>query len=366
MYKTIILCLILMSGSVTFSQKNTYNFLVGTYTYGSSEGIYSLKFDKSGNELSRKLLIKSDNPSFLAFSEDKKYVYAVNESGTNCAVSAFSFDKITEKLTLINKISLGNAGPCHVSVSKKHIIVSNYGNGTISVLCRQANGSLSGVVQTIVHQPVTNNQNQLGQSHVHQAVFSPNKKWMIVNNLGTDCIYSYQYSEDALSEPLKLIDEKKLRNKCGPRHAVFTKNGRFLYLLNELDASLITFEVENSGKLNNIQESTLIENATLKNGAADIHLSANEKYLYATNRGEANTISCFSVKKNGTISRKYTISTNGNAPRNFAITPDGKFLLVGNQKTDNITIFTRDNATGELISTKQDIKIGAPVCLLFY
>lgn len=366
MIRQIFLLLMLTNSLVLCAQKSTYNVLVGTYTSGSSEGIYSLQLDEKGNLLKSKLLIKSDNPSFLAFSKDKKYVYAVNESGDKSAVSAFKFNKTNESLIFINKIELGNAGPCHVSVTKKHVITANYGNGTISILNRNTDGSLTAVIQTIVHKPKTTGVNQSEQTHVHQTVFSPNGKWLIVNNLGTNCVYSYRYLPYDRNQPLQLMEENKIKNQGGPRHAVFTKNGKFLYLLNELNATLIAFEVKPEGRLNNIQEVSLVENPNLKNGAADIHLSVDEKYLYATNRGEANTISCLQVQKNGMLAKKSIISTNGNGPRNFAMSPDGNFLLIGNQKSDNITIFQRDNSSGELQSTGKEIKLGAPVCLLFY
>lgn len=349
-----------------FAQKTAYKMLVGTYTEGQSEGIYKIEFDEKGKQISKKLLAVTDNPSFLAFSPDKNYLYAVNESGVNSAVSAFKFDKENETLTLINRISLNDAGPCYVSVSKKHVFTANYGNGTISVLKRNSDGSLTDTIQTIVHTRKIYSPRKFGASNVHQTLFSPDGNMLIVTNLGKDCIYSYKYNPNSEKEPLELIEEKILTKHSGPRHAVFTKNGKYLYLLNELNASLTAFEINKSGSLSIIQTASVVNNQDLQNGAADIHLSPDEKYLYATNRGEANDITCFKTGKSGKINKEFSVPTGGNSPRNFAISPDGKFLFVGNQKSNNITVFRREKGNGNLHLLDDDIKTGSPVCLLFY
>lgn len=356
----------MMFGMWVFGQNSAYRMLVGTYTNGKSDGIYALSFDKKGKLVSQNLAATTDNPSFLAFSPDKKFVYAVNESGENSAVSAFRFEEKENKLTFLNKIPLGNAGPCFVNVTEKHVITANYGNGTISVLERKNDGFLTDTVKTITHQRKMFGRGKFGPSNVHQVLFSPDGKYMIATNLGTDCIYSYAYNPNSVNEIFTQIDVKILKKHSGPRHTAFSKDGKYLYLLQELNADLTVFEFSSEGKLDAIQTSSVINNSKLANGAADIHLSPDGKFLYATNRGEANDITCFKVEKNGKITKKSSYSTGGNAPRNFAISPDGKFLFIGNQKTDNITIFSRKQCNGKLKKLNQDVSIGAPVCLLFY
>lgn len=344
-----------------------YKMLVGTYTRGTtSEGIYKLEFDRQGQLISKDLLVKSENPSYLAFSPDGKFVYAVNETGSESTISSFAFDKSKETLTFINKVNAEGADPCFISASDKHVFTANYSSGSLSIFERQADGSLSKAVQVITHPKKNFGNRHFGPSNAHQIIFSPNRKYMIATNLGTDRIFTYKYNPDGNKDVLSYVDEIGVKRSSGPRHLTFSQNGNFLYLVQELDASITVFSVENSGKLSIIQETTLVTDSTKKNGAAEIDLSPDGKFLYATNRGEANTITCFSVKKDGKIKFVEQYSTNGNAPRNFNITADGKFLFVGNQKTDNITVFSRNKCSGKLKLLNYKIELGAPVCILFY
>ena len=366
MLKKLILPILFCLSTAGFSQ-NTYNMLVGTYTRGTtSEGIYSLEINKQGQLISNKLLAKSDNPSYLAFSPDGKYVYAVNELGKESTVSAFAFNKEDETLTFLNKVSAGGADPCFITVSDKHVFTANYSSGSISVFERQPDGTISEAVQVITHPKKNFGNRRFGPSNAHQVIFSPDGKYLMATNLGTDRVFTYSYNPIESKKVLTYVDEIGVKKHSGPRHTVFSKNGKYLYLVQELDAGITAFSVAPDGKLTNIQETTLVTDSTKKNGAADIHLSPDGKFLYATNRGEANTITCFAVKKDGTVRFVEQYSTSGNGPRNFTITPDGKFLFVGNQKSNNITVFSRNKCTGKLKMLTDKVELGAPVCLLLY
>jgi len=169
----------------------------------------------------------------------------------------------------------------------------------------------------------------------------------------------------ATSDVLVPFDTLTVKPGSGPRHSVFTKDGKKLYLLHEIDGSLSVIEMKN-GKLSMIQEASIIKDLKVVIRAADIHLSPDEKFLYATNRGTANDISCFKVLEDGKLVFQQIISTGGSSPRNFAITPDGQYVFIANQDTDTITIFKRNVQTGFLTNTGKHIEVGAPVCLLFY
>lgn len=349
-----------------FSQAN-YKLLVGTYTRGtSSEGIYALEFSGKGELISKKLLANSDNPSYLAFSSDRKFVYAVNEYGEESTVSAFAFDKSKETLTLINKVSSAGADPCYITASEKHVFIANYSAGSISVFERQPNGALSEAVQVDVHPRKNFGNRRFGPSNAHQIIFSPDGKYLMATNLGTDRVFTYQYNPESKKDVLSYVDEIGVKRASGPRHLAFNKNGRFLYLVQELDASITAFSVDADGKLTIIQETTLVTDPDKKNGAADIHISPDGKFLYATNRGEANTITCFSIKKDGTLKKVEQYSTYGNGPRNFVISPDGKLLLNGNQKTNNFAAYKRNKCNGKLKLLNDKAELGAPVCLVFF
>ena len=367
MLRKIMISALISITAIAGAQKNTYKMLVGTYTNsGKSEGIYAMEFSNKGKLLSQKLLAISDNPSYLAFSPDKKSVYAVNETGTESTISAFAFDKEKETLTFINKVNVCGGDPCFVNCTDKHVFTANYSGGSISVFGRNSDGSLTDTLEVIRHTGKNFGRGKFGPSNVHQVMFSPDGKYLIVTNLGTDRVFSYAYNPEGGNEVLKCTNQIMVKKHSGPRHTVFSKDGKYLYLVQELDASVTAFSVGDEGKLNIIQETTLVTDNTKKNGAADIHLSPDGNYLYATNRGEANNISCFKVKKDGRLVMQEQYSTNGNGPRNFTITPDGKFVFVGNQKTDNITVFSRNIRNGKLKMLDEKVEQGAPVCLLLY
>lgn len=347
------------------AQKATYRMLVGTYTNGTSKGIYSLEINKKGKITSQKLIAKTDNPSYIAFSPDEKYLYAVNESDENGA-TAFKFDKINGSLTELNKIDLADAGPCYVTVTGKHIFTSNYGNGTISVMKRETDGTLSAPLQTIVDKGIYYSEHKYGPTHFHQTLFSPDSSFVIANNLGKDCVYTYRYNPNSDTQILEQTDMKIVKKMSGPRHAVFSLNGKYLYLLEELSGGLTVFSVNDKGKLEAIQETTVVHSDTTQNAGAEILLSPDGKYIYATNRGTANDITVFRTGKDGKLTEKEHYPTNGISPRNFIISPDGKYIFVGNQKTDNITVFKRNKCTGKLKMLYDNYSIGAPVTFLFY
>lgn len=207
--------------------------------------------------------------------------------------------------------------------------------------------------------------NRQTSPHVHQTIFSPDGKYLVVNDLGTDKVTIYRYDKTGTINTLIPHDSLSVKPGSGPRHVTFSKDGKRVYLLQEIDGTLTVMAMKN-GKLRILQETSVVRKANIESGAADIHLSPDGKFLYATNRGTANDISCFAVKKDGTLIYKSQVSTEGIGPRNFAISPDGKYVFVANQRTDNIVIYKRDANTGMLTKTGQQINVGSPVCLIFF
>jgi len=347
------------------AQSNTYQFLIGTYTVNTtSKGIYTLNFDAVNNKAN--LILAADslsNPSFIAFSSDKKFLYAVNESGEQSKVVAFQFDKKTAKLKKINSVSAVGLGPCHITCSASHVFTANYTSGSVCVFERKPDGSLSEVIQVIQHQGKSINLSRQNVPHAHQTTLSPDGKFLLVNDLGTDYLTVYGYNKNAKNDVLTLHDKMLVKAGSGPRHLTFSKNGKSIYLLHELDGT-ITHLALNKGTLIKKHETTVIIKKDIIAGAADIHIDQKGKFLYATNRGNANDISCFKILKSGDLQFVQQISTSGNGPRNFAITNDDKYILVGNQKTNQIVIFNIHPKTGELTENKNKIDLGAPVCIL--
>jgi len=343
----------------------SYHLLIGTYTNtGKSEGIYSYTVDMLKNTIIQNSITKGVlNPSFLALTQDKKFVYTVNQNDKNSTISSFGFDK--GKLSFINKVEANGAAPCYISATDKHIFTANYSDGSLCVFGRNSDGSLSTSIQKIQHTGKSINSERQNEPHVHQVIVSPDKKLVLANDLGTDKVTLYQYNASSKSNVLIPKDSLTVKLGSGPRHATFSNDKHTLYLIQEIDGTISVIDMKN-GKLKLIQEATVIKSKGEIARAADIHLTPDEKFLYVTNRGTANNITCFAVGMDHKLTFVQQVSTKGDGPRNFAITSDGIYIFVANQFTDNISIFKRNTVSGMLTDTGKQISVGAPVCIVFY
>lgn len=364
--KQAFLLFLLLAFSQTF-QAQSYRLLVGTYTNsGKSQGIYSYALDmKTGSSVQKSVVTGVSNPSYLCLSPDKKFVYSVNESEQGSAANAFSFEVATGKLTLLNRSLTQGKGPCFISCTPRHVFTANYGGGSLSVFGRKADGSLTELQQKVQHTGSSINLDRQSEAHVHQVVVSRNKRFVFANDLGTDQVMVYSYHPSAIQDVLTPWDTLAVKPGSGPRHLTFSKNGRIAYLVQELNGGISVLDCSD-GRLTLKQETSLLIHPKQIGWAADIHLSPDGKFLYATNRAPANNITCFSVDREGLLTFCSQVPTLGDGPRNFALTPDGKFLLVAHQLTDNIVVFSRNEKTGALTDTGKRIDVGAPVCLVFY
>lgn len=328
---------------------------VGTYTNGDSEGIYRLQFNTKTGKLSNKTLaVATQNPSFISFSPNKKYIYAAGESSIS-AVSAFKVE-LDGTLKLINTVSSNGKGPCHVSVNDQgnKAVVSNYHGGNISIYPINKDGSLSEASQVFNH----NTGEKLARAHSAQFY----KDLLYVADLGMNAVYLYTLKDHAYNLVSPAI--VKTTGNPGPRHFTLSKDGKFIYIINEYGSSITSVKKTNDGFEAIDYDSTLDNNYKGKNSCADIHLSKDERFLYGSNRGE-NSIAVF--KRNpldGTIEKIQNISVHGDWPRNFTIDPTGKFVLVANKKSNNISVFKMNAKNGKLTFLNSTAS-PSPVCLLF-
>lgn len=367
MKKIIIICLLnIIALSAAIGQENFY-LLVGTYTppKGKGEGIYVYKFNSNNGTATYVGIIKTENPSYLVISNNHQFVYAVNQNSSPTAseVSSFTLDNKTGLLNFLNKQNIGSDGPCYITVNKNNnwLFTANYFAGNISVLPILEDGSIAPLRQTIQHKGSSIVKNRQSEPHVHTCVLDEKEQYLWVTDLGTDKIHYYRFNvlqnQPLINDSTKFI-QSTLAN--GPRHLVKNKNN--LYVINELSGSIDYFKVHKN-------EHTLIQSVStdttnnLDKGSADIHISKDGKYMYATNRGNYNSISTYSINKNGTLTLKQVISTFGKTPRNFIIDPSDNFLLIANQNSNNISIFKRDQKSGLLTNINQEIKVNTPVCL---
>lgn len=350
-----------------FSEVTSGNLLIGTYTIGTnSKGIYLYGIDIN-ERLFNELWVENDviNPSYLALSPDKKFIYAVSENGEYSEIAAFALNMENKSLKKMNAVKAPGADPCYIAVTEKHIISADYSGGSISVFGRNADGTLTEVQQFIVHSGKSIAPNQQAP-HVHQTKFTPDGKFLIVTDLGTDQLFVYKYNKQEDENILTYVNSIKVKEGSGPRHITFAKKGKIIYLLHENDGTVTVLSLDKKGKLAILQETSVVCDEKNENGAADIHTSPDGKFVYATNRGTANNITCFSVGKKGLLNYVNQVSTGGKGPRNFVISPDGSFVWVANQNSNNIVIFKRDKQSGHLEQTDLKIEIDAPVCLLLF
>jgi 6-phosphogluconolactonase (cycloisomerase 2 family) len=379
---------LLMAGSVgamgfQVASADDYQLLVGSYTAGQSQGIYRLHFDSATGQIDAKPLqvVKSENPSWLTLSKDQRHLFVVNENGPGQTdpvgrVSSYAIDPKTHALSLINQVqSLGNE-PTHsgLSVEASHLFVSNYSvsedpGGTLAVLPVDTDGKLKPVVQMSSHPSSRVNPERQMSAHVHSTVSSPDGKYVFSNDLGADKIFAYRFDPKANPElPLTAATPAsvQLPPGSGPRHLLFSADGKHAWLTMEMSAQVAVFDYKDG----QLKQTQMVELATGQpvsdKAAAALHASGDGKFLYVSNRGTANQLLVFAIDPaTGHLKELQRRSVEGDHPREFSLDPSGKFLLIANQKSNQIVVVERDAKTGLLGKTVQKLPMDAPSDLKF-
>jgi 6-phosphogluconolactonase len=372
--KKFLLIIAMLSPALTFAQNKkagpkTFDLVVGTYTTGKSKGIVVYRFYAETGKLAYLSEIDGvNNPSYLTLSANNKFIYAVNELPKG-EVSAFSFEPKTGKMTFINKQSTLGADPCHISVDKaqKNLIIANYSRGNVAVMPLNKDGSIANGMQTVHDDGHSINKERQESAHAHMAILSPDEKYVLYNDLGTDKInvFKYRPSKEPRIEPATPAFVSVTPGE-GPRHLEFSADKKTAYLVTEMGSNVIAFDYSN-GKLKQKQSITMLPDGfSGQTAGAAIHLSPDGRFLYASNRLETNEINIYAVnQETGLLTFVARQSTYGKNPRDFAIDPTGNFLIVANQNSDNMWVFKIDQNTGKLAQTGIKVDIGNPVCLKF-
>lgn len=347
--------------------------LVGTYTEGTSaEGVYLYSYDPETAGCSLLSVAPSGNPSFVIPSPDGRMAWSVNEfNDGRQGVSTYSIegDVITCLETVpIVKEKVDGADPCNLLYTGDAIVSSNYTGGTVTAFKLTGEGRIEGMSQYFGYgkeytQVLT--RLSLGEeaAHMHCAVLSPDGKYIFVTNLGNDCIHRFERGTGGYPLGNETVAwQNRSLVKYGPRHMVFSADGRFAYLLCELGDKLVVFSYED-GLLTPIQ--TLTAYKGKGHGSADIHLSPDGRFLYTSHRLKKDGIAIFSVDPVSGEVKKAGYQETGIHPRNFAISPDGRFLLCACRDSSCIEIYGIDPESGALTLTDQRIEVGAPVCVQF-
>ena len=379
-FKTLPMLMALSVGAMSAQaeSRDEVELLVGSYTQGKSQGIYRLQFDSAKGHITPQPLqvFKAANPSWLTLSKDQTRLFVVNENGQGQAdvvgrASSVAIDPKTNELTLINQVKTLGEEPTHSSLSadERYLFVANYGvhadpGGSLAVLPINAEGQLQAVTQMSSHPASLVNPERQMSAHVHSVVSSPDGKFVYASDLGADKVFVYRYDQAANPEhPLVAADPAfiELPPGSGPRHLLFSRDGKHAYLTTEMSAQVFVFDYDN-GRLKQRQALELAKGMPAQNRAAGaLHASQDGKFLYVSNRGKANEILVFAINPdNGQLTEIQRRSVDGDHPREFALSPNGKFLLIANQMSNAIVVLERDPATGKLGKTVQTLAMDAP------
>jgi 6-phosphogluconolactonase len=348
---------------------------IGTYTGAQSKGIYRARLNAVTGTLTAPVLAAElVHPAFLALHPTGRFLYAINEVGDfrgqkAGAVSAFQIDRASGDLVLLNQVSSIGAGPCHLVVDHTgcSVLVANYGGGSVTALPISSDGRLGAASAFIQHHGSSVNPRRQEAPHAHCVNLDAANRFLFVADLGLDKVMIYKF--DPAKGTLSPNDPAfaTVQPGAGPRHMAFHPNGRYAYVINELNSTLTAFAYDAArGVLRELQTvSTLPSQAAGPNTTAEVAVHPSGKFLYGSNRGH-DSIGVFAIDSaHGTLTCIQHQPTGGRTPRNFGLDPTGRWLLAGNQDTHSLVAFAVAPQTGRLTPTGQAREIGAPVCVLF-
>ncbi len=342
---------------------DTLWMVVGSYADAEAEGIKVFRFNQETGEASYQSGLRGvANPSFLHPSADGARVYAVSEGeADNSMAVALSFDKATGRLDKLNEQLAHGAAPCYINLSPNgsYAVTANYNGASITVFPVDSAGALQ-PGEAIGFQGKGLDRERQECPHLHCVYFTPDHRFLLANDLGADCIHVFPLQGEELRLDRQRASEVSLTPGSGPRHACFNASGNKLYLLDELmgDVKVLSYDGGTFRVIQTVQADTVAAK-----GSADIHLSPDGRFLYASNRLKADGIAIFKVDEaNGTLI-KVGYQLTGRHPRNFAITPNGRFLVVACRDTNEMEVYSRNSETGLLEDLHRPIPMERPVCV---
>jgi 6-phosphogluconolactonase len=362
----------LLSGQTSASG---YLLFAGTYTKGTSKGIYAYRFQgKSGELLPLGLVAETEDPTFLALSANHSFLYAANEISNykdthSGLISGFAIDHLTGKLKPVNTAASAGSGPCQISVDHTGLALfaANYGSGSSASFQLSGNGNIGAAVSQFQYSGHGPNKDRQRAAHTHCTTVSPDNKWVLVNDLGLDRIMVYRLDPNTAKLTANDPPYWSAKPGVGPRHLAFHPKAGWAYSVNEMASSIdaLTWNTE-TGTLTAMQTvSTLPHDFHGENTAAEIAVDATGHFVYASNRGH-DSIAQFSIdQKTGKLAPASFTPSGGQEPRFFTLDPTGLWLLAANQKTGNIVVFKRDPASGRLIPAGKTQELDSVVTLVF-
>lgn len=348
------------------SKKEVLKLLVGTFAEGEEQGIYQVDFNTETGALSNSRHVAKENkPGYLYLSKDGERVYSSNGTKPG-SVSAFQWNQDKTALTRMANLPSKGDGACYIGASpdERLLAAANYSSGGIVLYPMDKKGVVLDGPQVVQHSGSGPHPNQ-NSAHAHCVQFSKNGKFLYALDLGIDQVLTYPINSE--KKLAKAAVGMQLDPGDGPRHLVFHPTENKVFVINELSSTVVSASVDQeTGVFTKIDKKSTLPNAHQEefNACADIQISNNGKFLYASNRGH-NSIAVFSIADSGELKLLGVEPVQGDWPRNFTLSPDGKFLLVANRKSNNITVFKLNDKTGLLEFTGHEISVSQPVCLKF-
>ncbi|MCM3670195.1 lactonase family protein [Mesobacillus maritimus] len=345
------------------NNKNKFLGFIGTYTKGESKGIYSFTLNPQTKTIENlDVAAELENPTYLAISTNEKFLYSVAKDGSSGGIASYSISE-NGILEFINHTLTEGAPPCHVSVGPDQSLLStNYHKGTVDYYHLTDNGGVQAASSVKEHHGSGPDPRQ-EKAHTHYASFTPDGRYVVVVELGTDKIHTYRIVQN------ELIHQNTLSTKpgSGPRHLVFHHSEPIAYVMTEFSSEVIVLRYDNeNGSFETLQTiSTLPSDFADNNQGSAIHISSDGKFIYAGNRGH-DSIAVFAVNQD-TFQLEFIEHTSsyGNWPRDFILDPSEAFLIAANQNSNNLSLYARDHKTGKLTLLQKNINVPNPVCVKF-
>ncbi|WP_169081539.1 lactonase family protein [Paenibacillus sp. PL91] len=343
----------------------------GSYAEAEESGVYVYAFDEESGTLTlTDEFVGLKNPTFLNVDANRKLLYAiaetVNQEGQKVGEAAsFSIDAAKGSIQIKNRAITVDSTTCHIQrdADSRFLTVTSYHGGMIGLISITEDGAIGEVLDVQQHEGSSQHPERQDRPHPHSSFYSPDGRYLLISDLGLDRIVTYAL--DAANGKLVRQSEVALQPGAGPRHLSFHPNGKFVYVINEVDSTITSFAYgSETGELTTLETvSTLPDTFKDENSCAEITISADGKYVYGSNRGHDSIVVYAIDAKTGLLSLVQHISVEGGHPRHFALTPSGRYLLAANRDTNNIAVFTVDKDNGKLTYTGKSVTVSKPVCV---
>ena len=360
-----------MKGELEMAENgNRLLAFVGSYADAAGNGVYVYEVNEKTGGL--KLLDQVSglqNPTFLNLDADRRILYAIAEKASEQgqrmgAAVAFAINPAEGTLSELNRAVTTDTQTCHIQrdSQSRYLVVTSYSGGKVGLIGLQENGLVGELLDVKQHEGKSVHERQ-DQPHPHSAFFSPDEQFVLIPDLGLDRVRVYRLNR--ADSRLDFHADAALHPGAGPRHLAFHPNGKFAYVINELDSTISSFRYDaEAGTLSHVQTvSTVPADFEGENWCAEIQVSADGKFVYGSNRGHDSIVVLAANADSGELSVVQHISTEGQHPRHFSLSPDGSLLIAANRDTDNIAVFRVDRETGTLSFTGQTVKASKPVCV---